>query len=156
VTDDDQRTDDPASAQATDAAAGRAGDAEPESGTHGKGRDPRVVLDEMLDCIDLIQRYTHGLSFEEFAAQPVIRDAVVLRIAILGEAASHLPERDRARWTNIPWRVIMDTRNRLIHGYFAVRLDLERFLRSLGERGVSREAEPAVGVVGGDRRAGDG
>jgi uncharacterized protein with HEPN domain len=78
----------------------------------------------MLDSIDLIQRYTQGLSYEEFAAQQVLQDAVVLRIAILGEAASHLPEQDKARWTSVPWRVITDMRNRLIHGYFAMRLDL--------------------------------
>jgi uncharacterized protein with HEPN domain len=78
----------------------------------------------MLDSIDLIQRYTQGLSYEEFAAQQVLQDAVVLRIAILGESASHLPEQDKARWTGVPWRVITDMRNRLIHGYFAMRLDL--------------------------------
>ena len=90
----------------------------------GKYRDPRVILDEMLDCIHLIQSYTHGLSYETFATQQVVQDAVVLRIAILGEAASHLAEEDKARWTSVPWRVLTDTRNRLIHGYFAMRLDL--------------------------------
>lgn len=78
----------------------------------------------MLECIHLIQRYTHGLSYETFAAQQLLQDAVVLRIAILGEAASYLPDEDKARWTTVPWRVITDMRNRLIHGYFAVRLDL--------------------------------
>lgn len=95
----------------------------PSSGA-GKSRDPRVILDEMLDSIELIQRYTQGLTFEAFAAQQVLRDAVVLRIAILGEAASHVSDEDKARWANVPWRVVTDMRNRLIHGYFAVRLDL--------------------------------
>lgn len=95
----------------------------PSSGA-GKSRDPRVILDEMLDSIDLIQRYTKGLTFEEFAAQRVLQDAVVLRIAILGEAASHLLDEDKEHWANVPWRVVTDMRNRLIHGYFAVRLDL--------------------------------
>lgn len=54
----------------------------------------------------------------------MLQDAVVLRIAIIGEAASHLSEEDKARWASVPWRVITDMRNRLIHGYFAVRLDL--------------------------------
>lgn len=95
----------------------------PSSGAE-RSRDPRVIFDEMLDSIDLIQRYTKGLTFEEFAAQQVFQDAVVLRIAILGEAASHLPDEDKAHWVNVPWRVVTDMRNRLIHGYFAVRLDL--------------------------------
>lgn len=54
----------------------------------------------------------------------MLRDAVTLRIATIGEAASHLSEEDRQRWSAVPWRVITDMRNRLIHGYFAVRLDL--------------------------------
>lgn len=89
-----------------------------------KGPDPRVILDEMLASITLIQQYTRDTSYETFASQPMLRDAVVLRIAIIGEAASHLSEEDKERWVSIPWRVITDMRNRLIHGYFAVRLDL--------------------------------
>jgi uncharacterized protein with HEPN domain len=120
VTDDDQRGDgvDELSNEPTEGVELSKGSAE------GKHRDPRVILDEMLDCVHLIQRYTQDVSFEEFAAQQMLRDAVVLRIAILGEAASHLSEDEKARWPTIPWRVITDMRNRLIHGYFAMRLDL--------------------------------
>lgn len=90
----------------------------------GKYRNPRVILDEMLESIRLIQHYTDGVSFETFRTQQLLQDAVMLRIAILGEAASHFRDEDKARWPTIPWRVITDMRNRLIHGYFAVRLDL--------------------------------
>ncbi|HEX5440373.1 MAG TPA: DUF86 domain-containing protein [Ktedonobacterales bacterium] len=98
-------------------------DSEPGSGT-GKYRDPQVILDEMLESIRLIQRYIDGISYEDFAGQQLLQDAVNLRIAILGEAASHLRDEDKAQWNTIPWRIITDMRNRLIHGYFAIRLDL--------------------------------
>ena len=87
-------------------------------------RSPQVILDEMLESIRLIQSYTSDISYESFAAQQLLQDAVALRIAILGEAASHLRDEDKAQWTTIPWRIITDMRNRLIHGYFAIRLDL--------------------------------
>ena len=90
----------------------------------GKYRNPQVILDEMLESIRLIQQYTDGVSFERFRTQRLLQDAVMLRIAILGEAASHLRDEDKTRWSSVPWRVITDMRNRLIHGYFAVRLDL--------------------------------
>jgi uncharacterized protein with HEPN domain len=90
----------------------------------GKYRNPQVILDEMLESIQLIQSYVDSVSYETFAAQQLLQDAVVLRIAILGEAASHLREEDKAQWDDIPWRIITDMRNRLIHGYFAMRLDL--------------------------------
>lgn len=98
-------------------------DSESASST-GKYRSPQVILDEMLESIRLIQHYTDGVSYEGFAAQQLLQDAVNLRIAILGEAASHLRDEDRAQWDAIPWRIITDMRNRLIHGYFAIRLDL--------------------------------
>lgn len=96
-------------------------DANPSGGRY---RTPQVILDEMLESIRLIQQYTDGVSFESFEGQQLLRDAVILRIAILGEAASHLRDEDKARWPAVPWRIVTDMRNRLIHGYFAVRLDL--------------------------------
>jgi uncharacterized protein with HEPN domain len=98
-------------------------DSEAASNT-GKYRSPQVILDEMLESIRLIQHYTDGVSYEDFAGQQLLQDAVGLRIAILGEASSHLRDEDKAQWDAIPWRVITDMRNRLIHGYFAIRLDL--------------------------------
>ncbi len=95
-----------------------------ENPSAGKYRNPQVILDEMLESIRLIQSYVDSVSYETFAAQQLLQDAVVLRIAILGEAASHLREEDKAQWDDIPWRIITDMRNRLIHGYFAMRLDL--------------------------------
>ncbi len=78
----------------------------------------------MIESIRLIQSYVDSVSHETFAVQQLLQDAVVLRIAILGEAASHLRDEDKAQWDDIPWRIITDMRNRLIHGYFAMRLDL--------------------------------
>lgn len=87
-------------------------------------RDPRVILDEMLQCITLIRSYTTGLTAETFEQQRAMQDAIVHRIEILGEAASQLPDAVKSQHADVPWRVIVDMRNRLIHGYFAVRLDL--------------------------------
>lgn len=90
----------------------------------GQDRDVRVILDEMLESLRLIRGYTQGLTYETFASEQLVQDGVVLRIAILGEAANHIPVEDKGRWPEVPWRILADTRNRLIHGYFAMRLDL--------------------------------
>lgn len=83
-------------------------------------RAPDVLLREMLACIALIQSYTQGLSEATFGASQEKQDAVVRRLEILGEAAQRLTPDWRAQHTTVPWRVIADTRNRLIHGYFAI------------------------------------
>jgi len=42
----------------------------------------------------------------------------------LGEAARYAPENVKAAYPGVPWREIAATRNRLIHGYFSVDLDI--------------------------------
>lgn len=87
-------------------------------------RNPQVILDEMVRCVTLIGTYVSGLTAETFEQQPAIQDAVMHRIEILGEAASQLPETIRSAHGEVPARSIVDMRNRLIHGYYSVRLDL--------------------------------
>ena len=87
-------------------------------------RNPQVILDEMLQCVTLIGTYIAGLTAETFEQQPALQDAVMHRIEILGEVASQLPDAIKSVHAEVPWRSIVDMRNRLIHGYYAVRLDL--------------------------------
>jgi len=49
-------------------------------------------------------------------------DAVIRQIEIIGEATTHLTEGLRNENPDIPWKKIVGTRNRLIHGYTAVSL----------------------------------
>ena len=45
-------------------------------------------------------------------------------LEIVGEAASRVPREDCARYPEIPWPQIVSLRNRLIHGYGAVDMDI--------------------------------
>jgi uncharacterized protein with HEPN domain len=45
-------------------------------------------------------------------------------VEVIGEAASRIPEPDRKKWPEIPWRQIIGTRHHLIHGYDAVDPDI--------------------------------
>jgi uncharacterized protein with HEPN domain len=50
--------------------------------------------------------------------------AVIRNFEILGEAAKHFPERVRKRYPKVPWRNMAGMRDRLIHEYSGVRLDV--------------------------------
>lgn len=50
--------------------------------------------------------------------------ALVRLLEIIGEAAARVPSEERARYPGIPWYEIIGLRNRLIHGYDAVDLDV--------------------------------
>ena len=47
-------------------------------------------------------------------------DATLRNLELIGEAATHIPEGVRAAHPEIPWRMIIATRNKLIHGYLGI------------------------------------
>jgi uncharacterized protein with HEPN domain len=87
-------------------------------------RDTKVILEERLESACAVQEYTADLTLSEFRAQRLVQDAVIRRIEIIGEAARSLPADFTQQHPEAPWPQIISMRNRLIHGYFSVDLDL--------------------------------
>jgi len=88
-----------------------------------KERDEGLYLADIRDAINRILTYTAG-GREAFFADPMIQDAVVRNIEIIGEAARTITEATRGAHPEIPWKKIVGTRDRVIHGYFRVDLDI--------------------------------
>jgi uncharacterized protein with HEPN domain len=65
-----------------------------------------------------------NFDFEKYQADDKTIDAVVRNVEIIGEAANNLTREFRANTTNIEWRKIIATRNRIIHGYATVDLEI--------------------------------
>ena len=63
------------------------------------------------------------LTFSEFEDDRQHQLAILKAVEIIGEAASRISEETKAKHPGIPWSEIIGMRNRLVHGYFAVRLD---------------------------------
>lgn len=85
--------------------------------------DERLYLAEILGAIDRVLKYT-AEGREAFLADPKTQDAVVRNIEIIGEAVKALAEATRQANPEVPWSKICGTRDRLIHGYFSVDLDI--------------------------------
>jgi uncharacterized protein with HEPN domain len=83
-------------------------------------REYQLYLQDILDCIDKIETYTTGMSFEAFDKDAKTIDAVVRNIEIIGEAARNIPKDLVTQTPEIPWRRMSDTRNRVLHEYFGV------------------------------------
>jgi uncharacterized protein with HEPN domain len=86
-------------------------------------RDPDLLVEDMLASIHKIERYSSGMSQELFLQDEKTIDAVVRNLEILGEATRQLPEDFIAQHPDVPWRQIAGLRNRIVHDYFG--LDLE-------------------------------
>ena len=87
-------------------------------------RDWRLFISDILESIEKIERYTLGVSYEEFMKDDKLKDAVVRNLEIIGEAANYIPDEIKVKYKDIPWRQIVGLRHRLIHGYFVVDYDI--------------------------------
>ena len=83
-------------------------------------REWRFYLEDMIGFCERVQTFTKGLDQAQFVDDALRFDATVRNIELIGEAATHIPELIRASSPDIPWRMIIATRNRLIHGYLGI------------------------------------
>lgn len=83
-------------------------------------REWRFYIDDMIEFAGKTVVYTDGLDQAAFVASGLNYDATVRNLELVGEAATHVPELIRAANPQIPWRQIIATRNRLIHGYLGL------------------------------------
>jgi len=83
-------------------------------------REWRFYLDDMIGFADKVIAYTDGLNQVGFVASGLNYDATVRNLELIGEAATHVPDAVRAANPQISWRLIIATRNRLIHGYLGI------------------------------------
>jgi uncharacterized protein with HEPN domain len=83
-------------------------------------REWRFYLDDMISFAEKILAYTSGHDQAAFVASGLNYDATLRNLELIGEAATHLPDAVRAANAHIPWRLIIATRNRLIHGYLGI------------------------------------
>ena len=81
-------------------------------------------INDMLENIADIREFTAGMTRESFSTDKKTVKAVVRSLEVIGEAANKLPEHVRDGYPEISWIEIIGMRNRLIHEYFGVDLDI--------------------------------
>ncbi len=87
-------------------------------------REYKDYLEDILNSVDKIERYTKNLTFEEFAMDDKTMDAVIRNLEVIGEAVKHLPVELKEDNPDIDWRAIAGLRDILIHAYFGIDEDI--------------------------------
>ncbi|ADE12080.1 HepT-like ribonuclease domain-containing protein [Sideroxydans lithotrophicus] len=83
-------------------------------------REWRFYLDDMIEFAQKVVLYTEGLNQESFVESGLNYDATVRNLELIGEAATNIPDEVRQKYSQIPWRMVVATRNKLIHGYLGI------------------------------------
>lgn len=87
-------------------------------------KDPEVFLKHIIESIDEIENHIKNCSKSTFSQDIKTQDAVFRRLEIIGEAIKNIPSDFKNRNRQIDWRNIAAMRNKLIHEYFGVDLNL--------------------------------
>ena len=80
--------------------------------------------DDIVTSMEDIRGFTAGMDFERFSADKKTVNAVLRSLEVMGEAAKKIPDDVRRRHQEVPWKHIAGMRDKLIHEYFGVDLEI--------------------------------
>jgi uncharacterized protein with HEPN domain len=83
-------------------------------------KTPIIYIEDILECIDFILEDLEVISLEELELDRHLKDSIIYRFMIVGEAASKISKEMRLQFPKVPWREIIAMRNILIHEYSGV------------------------------------
>lgn len=83
-------------------------------------REWHFYINDMIGFTEKVLSYTDGMDQQGFIESGLTYDATVRNLELIGEAANHVPLDIRQTHPQIPWRMMIATRNRLIHGYLGI------------------------------------
>ena len=87
-------------------------------------RGDKEFLSDIIESITRIKSYTHNVSYSQFLKDIKTQDSVVRNLEIIGEAAKRISDELKKNNPSVEWKNISDLRNRLIHDYFGINLDI--------------------------------
>ena len=82
-------------------------------------RDAERVT-HILESIDRLAEYLQGVDLSRLEADAMLQDAVLRRLTVIGEAAGKVSAATADRFPAVPWRVMADFRNFVVHAYHRI------------------------------------
>ena len=81
-------------------------------------------IEDIISAMDKAMDFVKNMSYEEFIRDDKTAYAVVRAIEIIGEAVKNIPGNVRNNYPEIPWKDMAGMRNKVIHEYFGVKLNI--------------------------------
>lgn len=89
--------------------------------------EDRILIDylnDILDSIINIRMFIKDIDFLSFQEDTKTQFAVIRALEIIGEASKRIPKEVQNSYTDIPWRFMAGMRDKLIHGYFGIDINV--------------------------------
>ncbi len=83
-----------------------------------------LLLEDIFEAVGRIEKYLTNTSQEIFLEDQMMQDAVIRNLTVIGEIVARLPEEFTDKYSDIPWPRIRGMRNRLVHDYLGIDLEL--------------------------------
>ena len=87
-------------------------------------REIADYVSDILATAQELEEFTQGMDFASFAVDKKTVNAVIRSLEVMGEAAKRIPEGVRSKYPEIPWKRISGMRDKLIHEYSGVDLEI--------------------------------
>jgi len=87
-------------------------------------RDYSDYINDIANSIDEIEEFIEDIDFDTFSDDKKTINAVIRSLEVMGEAVTKIPSDIRDKYPNIPWTRMAGMRNKLIHEYFGVDLEI--------------------------------
>ena len=81
-------------------------------------------IQDIIDSVKEVEDFTKGVSFEAFKDDKKTINAVIRSLEVMGEAAKKIPDAIRKKYPEIPWKEMAGIRDKLIHEYHGVDLEI--------------------------------
>jgi uncharacterized protein with HEPN domain len=89
-----------------------------------KEQDILDYVNDILVSIQDVEEFTAGITFEEFLNDRKTTKAVIRSLEVLGEASKKISDDFKDQYPQIPWKRMTGMRDKLIHEYFGVDLEI--------------------------------
>jgi uncharacterized protein with HEPN domain len=86
-------------------------------------KDDRVYLEHIRDAVRDVSTYT-DVGRDAFLADRMRQDATLRKLEVIGQAVKNLSDGVKSRQPQIPWKQIAGMRDKVIHDYFGVNLEI--------------------------------
>ena len=85
-----------------------------------ESRNWRLYVGDMIEFSEAVLSYTAGMDQTGFVADRRTYPATLHSLQLVGEAATRIPTEVRDTHSEVRWREIMGTRNRIVHAYLGI------------------------------------